>query len=207
MDSPTLKSFNYEQFWLAEQFRHEYNLSEPSLSTTASVKEEDLIQPQQQQPKKRNRKSVKTETSDDYKATKNLAKNYGKAIASFATTEIALPYLVPILLKEGLSMSDFLTYMKLAKDSIQGIDSFRAFLLITKGDSALNVAQKRAFQGISIAFIKYFSVNWIMHGRISNKIVYLKYRFKVLRRIQNPESFTYLQGPKPRKETKTNKSV
>jgi len=219
MDSPTLFTFNYQQFYQENRPRvFEFNFNEPVLSAAPSVcsidvKNEEISSQTSttsqtspaSQPRRRNRASkvAATTASEDYKATKNLAKNYGKAITSFASSSLATPYLQPILQREGLDSEDFYNYMKSAKDSIQGIDSFRAFLLVNSNDDAKLVAQKRAFQAMGIVFIKYFSVNWIMHGRINNKIVYLKNRFKILRRIQNPEVFTYLQGPKPKKEGKS----
>jgi len=219
MDSPTLIHFDYQR-WYEENYRLNFTLFEPVINSAPSVdtssfsvKNEEVSsqpsssQPSQTspQPRRRNRASgtPSNNANEDYKATKNLAKNYGKAITAFASSNLANPYLEPVLQKERLSLEDFLDYMKAAKDSIQGIDSFRAFLLVNDYDSHKLVAQKRAFQAMGIIFIKYFSVNWIMHGRINNKIVYLKNRFKILRRIQNPEVFTYLQGPKPKKDAKS----
>jgi len=198
-DSPTLSRYNYDMFYYAQQW--ENNSSDNSLSPTPSSQI-----PEDTQPRTRNRNACQKKINENYRATKNIPKNYGKAITSFSTSELATPYLDPILRREGLTNEQFMDYMKLAKESIQGIDTFRAFLLIDRNDSSLLIAKKRAFQAIGIVFIKYFSVNWIMHGRLSNKIVYLKYRFKILRRIQKPELFTYLQGPKSKKEAKVSKS-
>jgi len=74
-------------------------------------------------------------------------------------------------------------------------------LLVTSEDSAEVAAYKRVFQGLSIIFVKFFSVNWIFSGKLFNKLAHLQCRLKILRRIKNPEHFTYFKGFV--KETKT----
>jgi len=133
-------------------------------------------------------------TPEKIRCTKNIAKNYGSAIATFASSDISLPYLKQYLLEESLSLDDFLEYAKLCKKKITGIDTFRCALLVKKQDSPIVASCKRVFQKVSEVFIKYFSVNWIFTAKILHKLVYLKYRGKMLRRIQNPEYFTYLKN-------------
>jgi len=135
-------------------------------------------------PKKRTRKPS---------STKNLVINYGKAIASFATSHLAVSYLEPILKKEGVTHQEFIDFISQSKKSIGGIKSFRYLILTTEEDDERVVACKKVFREISTVFIKFFSVNWIMHGKVTHKITYLKYRFKMLRRIQDPENFTYVK--------------
>lgn len=124
---------------------------------------------------------------------KNMALNYGKAIASFAVSHLAVPYLALYLEREGVKMAEFIKFMKDRKDVIKGISGFRVLLLIEEEDTEKVIAYKRVFQAISEVFIKYFSVNWIMNGRLADKMTYMKFRFNMLRRVQNPESFTYIK--------------
>jgi len=131
--------------------------------------------------------------SEDGKATKNIAQNFGRAICNFATSEIAAPYLIPILKKEKAHIKLFKEYMNQAKKRMAGVHHFRETLLITKTDFMELKAIKKAFAEIAEVFLKNFSVNWIFHGKLSYKKAYLKYRFKLLRRIKNPELFTYLR--------------
>ena len=128
------------------------------------------------------------------RCTKNIVKNYGKVIATFACSDVSMSYLEEILKKISLPLSDFMEYMRKIKSSIEGIDSFRTALVIKDTDSETCKNCKRVFQKIGEVFIRYFSVNWIYSSRIVHKLTYLKYRFKILRRIQNPEMFTYLKG-------------
>ena len=133
-------------------------------------------------------------TPEKIRCTKNIVKNYGRAIAKFACSEMALPYLIPIINERGIEYADALAFFTKAKTQIQGIDTFRALVLVYPHDDAKEEAFKITFQKIGEAFIKYFSVNWIFHSKIVHKSTYLKYRFKMLRRLNNPELFTYLKG-------------
>lgn len=133
-------------------------------------------------------------TSEKAKITKNISLNYGKAIASFALSDIALDYLEELTKNEKIKLCQFIAFLSSTRDKIRGISGFRSLLLITNKDCAEVAACKRVFKALCEIFIKYFSVNWIIHGKMVHKEVYLKYRSKMLRRIQNPEHFTYIKA-------------
>jgi len=137
--------------------------------------------------------SEKKDKPDGCKSTKNIVINYGKAIAGFACSEIALPYLNKIIVEEGVTLQGFLTFATHAKEAIGGIASFRSLLVINEGDSEELSGFKRSLKKIAVVFIKFFSVNWIFHGRVIHKSEYLKYRFRMLRRVQDAENFTYIR--------------
>jgi len=144
--------------------------------------------------KKRPREPGSYVTSERDRATKNIVKNYGKAICSFACSEVGKPYLESVLEKHNIQQQkEFLAYISKVKESIDSIQSFRSLLLVRDDDTDDIVAFKKAFAAIGEIFIKYFSVNWIFSGRITHKDTHLKFRFKMLRRIQHPEFFTYLK--------------
>ena len=65
--------------------------------------------------------------------------------------------------------------------------------MIRQIDSFEQQELKKVFSLIGEVFIKDVSVNWIFAARIKYKKAYLKFRFKVLRRIKNPEFLTYLR--------------
>jgi len=134
-------------------------------------------------------------TPESSRAVKNVAKNYGRAICSFASSDLAKPYLTNLAMKEGVGLDDFVNYVKNMKEKIDGLFRFRSLLLKESGNSD-HKAYKKMFQMISEIFIKYFSVNWIFHSKIQYRQTHLNFRFKMLRRIQNPELFTYLQNKK-----------
>ena len=148
------------------------------------------------QPQKRQRFPGNSSTSNNVKVTKNIVTNYGKAISSFAISELATPYITPLLEKDMITIKAFQQYVADRKEEIRGILSLRRLLIISSNDTAEEAIYKKTFQAVGEVFIKYFSVNWITHGRMNNKDVYLKYRFKMLRRIRNPEWFTYLKATK-----------
>jgi len=124
--------------------------------------------------------------------TKNIVKNFGRAICNFTLSPIASPYLDPLLTEERIERKEFINFVNERKRSIDGLYKFRALLIPIKGDTEEILACKRIFRSISEVFIKFFSVNWIFHGRIQYREAHLRFRFKMLRRIQHPESFTYL---------------
>jgi len=132
-------------------------------------------------------------TLEDGRATKNIAKNFGKAICTFAMSNVAEPYLFPLLQRENLSFDAFKKQMDLTKKNIDGLYSFRSALMIKRQDNSDVQASKRIFRLIGEIFIKYFSVNWIFHSKIFHRTAHLKYRYKILRRVQNPELFTYIR--------------
>jgi len=154
-----------------------------------------------QSPAKRQRVPGFSLTSEASRATKNISKNYGRAICSFALSPLALPYLGKILEEEGVSLEDFINYIKEIKGTIDGLLHFRSIILVNKNDGPEVIRAKRAFVGVSEVFIKYFSVNWIYNSRVFHKEAHLKFRFKVLRRIKNPELFTYLKESKREKRS------
>lgn len=150
-------------------------------------------------PEDKTSQSKDTSRSENDSSLKNMTINYGRAIVKFIASPLAVPYLQIYLEKENINMKEFLNFVKNKKNTIAGICSFRALLLIEKSDTEKIRGYKKTLQFISEVFIKYFSVNWIMTGRLTHKIIYLKFRFKMLRRIQNPHLFTYI---KERKTTK-----
>lgn len=147
-------------------------------------------------PKKTKRLQDGCLTAYESKQTKNIVKNYGKAICKFSTSPMALPYLQDLIQAEGVQLTGFVNFVNLIKDQIDGLHHFRSVLLPNRRDDAETAAYRRIFKSAGLIFIKLFSVNWIFNSKIVHKIAHLGFRFKMLRRIQNPELFTYLKTPK-----------
>jgi len=129
--------------------------------------------------------------------SKNIVKNYGKALCAFSSSNIAVPYLESIIEKNGfpsnVKVTGFMSFIKAKKEAINSINSLRALLIRNEGDSNEVSAYKKIFQEASVIFLKYFVVNWIFSGKLMHKDAHLKFRFKMLRRIMDPEHFTYLK--------------
>ena len=157
--------------------------------------------------KQRQRVQGSTITPKCYLQTKNIVTNFGKAIATFASSDLAVTYLIPLFHKQkenghDIQIADFLTFVKQAKGTIGSIDGLKSLLLVKEIDEPREIAFKEVFQSIAEVFIKYFSVNWITHGRVTYKLEHLKFRQKMLRRVQNPELFFNLKNSKEKRAKK-----
>ena len=144
-------------------------------------------------PEIRRRKPDGSFTPLQSRCTKNIVKNYGKAICNFAASKLALPYLEPLIANEDFNFEKFAEYCLEKKSTIDSIESFRILFIITSEDSLTEASYKRILKSIGIIFIKYFSVNWIFSSKLLYRMEYLKCRNRILRRIQNPEAFSCLK--------------
>jgi len=125
------------------------------------------------------------------KRLKNLVKNYGKNCAMFAISEVAHEYLLEILRKEKIL--EFKEWVKCQIPKITNIANFRDMLLVAEKDNHEVALYKKAFKNISEIFVRDFSHNWIMNSsRLNDAKGYLFARFKMLRRIRDPQRFTYV---------------
>lgn len=127
-------------------------------------------------------------------SNKNIVKNFARAMVNFTLSDIALYYLEPITENEGVNLKKFIAFIQNQKQNINSIRTLRELLLITKNDSDEISQYKRVFRDVCEVFVKYFSVNWIYSSKLADRMTHLKYRFKILRRIRNPEHFTYLEN-------------
>ncbi len=130
--------------------------------------------------------------SEETKSTKNIVKNYGNAIASFACSKLAIPYLTDFLKNESIKTDQFQEYISNQKRSLCNIYNLRHLLQESELDSKEEKVKKIVFKKIAEVFIKYFSVNWIFNSRLKHREAHLRFRGKMLRRIQKPELFTYM---------------
>ena len=173
------------------------------IECSESATPETSIKPKRRYRKRAARKRISEEQKEEkkrqYQATKNLTKNYGSAITSFAGSKLAYPYYKLLLSKENLDSNAYYKYVKYAKKNTRTIEGFRGLILVNEADSHEVQACKRILQAMGIVFIKYFSVNWIMNGKLNCKMTYLKMRGRILRKIQDPSTFTSVIGDKEKK--------
>ena len=126
-------------------------------------------------------------------SSNNIMKNYSRALTNFTLSKVAQPYVESSLETHGIARAYFYRFIKKDKQKMNCIQSLRNKLLIYPSDVE-NVARcKRVFQAVCEVFLKYFSVNWIFSSKVNDRLMHLKYRFKILRRVRNPEHFTYLK--------------
>jgi len=123
----------------------------------------------------------------------NIIKNYGRAMTNFALSPLAVPFLETILPKSGSEISAFTSFILKKKKSANCIKKLREMLPSQVNQGAPNHTEKLAFQELCVVFLKFFSVNWLFSSKIDDKTTHLAYRLKILRRIKNPDHFTYLK--------------
>jgi len=123
----------------------------------------------------------------------NIMKNYGRAMTNFALSTTARYYLVTIATRNDVSLQDFSEYIRRKKKSANCIKQIRRMLPLDEDENDEEFKLKKVFQELCVVFLKFFSVNWLYSSKIAEKVQHLKYRFKILRRVQNPQYFTYLK--------------
>jgi len=126
-------------------------------------------------------------------SAKNIVKNFGRAMVTFAISKVAVPYIEEKLKELNLSYQAFHRYLFQRKENMDGISSLRGLILVESHDDDETAAIKMVFQYTSEIFLKYFSVNWIYNSKLGDKLAHVKSRFKILRRIRKPEHFTYFR--------------
>jgi len=174
----------------------EYSPEESSYCSPSKIVHKTIHKVQYQETEilaKRNRVPGSPISKYSDRCLKNAAKNFGRAICNFVLSELSEDYLVPLVTEYGVEKKKFKNFIKDKKDNLDGIESFRELLLVHDRDTKATSSYKKIFQKLGEIFIKYFSVNWIFAGKLTYKIEYLKFRYKMLRRIQNPELFTYIR--------------
>ena len=179
------------------------NLNDSEMQDTHFRDEETIMRRKSVLSEVRNRSAKKqfqaaNSPSKAMKSSNNIMKNYSRALVNFALSKSAKPYLDCIIEKENIAHFDFEWFISSGRRKVNCIKSLREKLLITTDDSERIAGCKRAFRDICVVFLKIFSVNWIFNSKISDRRTHLMYRFKILRRVRNPEHFTYLEGPKRR---------
>jgi hypothetical protein len=113
-------------------------------------------------------------------------------MANFASSDLAIPYIKDIPEVNHIDIKKFTKYALQLRDSIQNIETLKKALVIEEKNTHEEAIQKLVFKNLSEIFMKYFCVNWIFSGKIRHKIDYLKFRGTILRRIKEPQTFTYL---------------
>ncbi len=124
----------------------------------------------------------------------NVMKNYARAMINFALSSLADPYKEKIPQNSQITSETFRRILLEQKKKINCIANLRNLLLVEDQDPEEMKIFKPIFQALSKVFIKYFSVNWIYNGRLADKYKYIQYRGKMLRRVQDPQHFTYLEN-------------
>jgi hypothetical protein len=194
IEAPETKEYNFERTLIYEDPSY---MPQPKYQLRSRGKADALVKKplQKEQIGGRSQSGVCESLGNDHEhSTKNIVKNYGNAIIGFGITKVALPYIQDKAEEYGVNVAEFQKFMSTKKDSISGIDSLRSFLMESNKDTEQTRGFKAMFKHLAVVFIKYFSVNWIFNSKIKYKEAHLKFRNRMLRRIMDPEHFTYLKS-------------
>ena len=163
----------------------------PTLSIVPKSSENKVLKVTRSKKIPKIKKSKKNKFTRESERLKNIVKNYGKKCANFAIGKIGQSILREKFTHE--EYSQFKEYIKLRVCKITNIQNFRDMLLVLESDSVKIAKFKESFQFVSEIFIRNYAICWIFHSSRMNDVKgHVFARHKMLRRIQDPKSFTYI---------------
>jgi len=121
----------------------------------------------------------------------NIMKNYCRAMVNFGLSEIVRPYLINEA-GNGLSYERYQQILNCKRRGVNCIKGLRNLLVEERRDSQETRQWKAMFQKCCEVFLKYFCVNWIFQSKVDDKMKHLRYRARLLRRVQKPAYFQFL---------------
>ncbi|CAK86735.1 unnamed protein product (macronuclear) [Paramecium tetraurelia] len=142
------------------------------------------------------KRCVFQESSDSYKIsrkkkgskvndTKNITKNFSKAIISYILNNEEL--ILGFMKKD--QYDSFVQLLKTKKNQMTNIKQLRDLWV----DGGKNPDFNRVFRIISQYFLKNQSVAYVYNSRISNTAWHLKYRQNLLRALKEPDNFKFIK--------------
>jgi len=132
----------------------------------------------------------------------NIIKNFIKAISAFSTSDLALPYLIPLLDNTNVTQEKFVSYVFTYKEKVDSLKGLIDLTLAEDNESKETINCKKIFKDLSIIFLKYFAVNWIFGStKLKHRKVLLKNRFIIKRKIENPDMKVKIIRPKRKSAT------
>lgn len=111
--------------------------------------------------------------------TKNIPKNYGKAILSYI---LRSPKTRKLVSNMGVNLSDFLIQIRKMKNKINSIDGLRKMW----GSDDLENNMKKCIRILSYQFMRKHCLRYIFHSKVRNFCTHIKYRQKLIEGIESP---------------------
>lgn len=119
--------------------------------------------------------------------TKNIPKNYGKAILTHIQKNT---YTVKkILAHEGVSFAEFMSQVRKNKTRINSIADLRKMW----GEGDYDNKMKKCFRMLSHDFMRRHCLMYIFNSRVKNFGTHIKYRRKIISGIEKPSDFTNIK--------------
>lgn len=108
--------------------------------------------------------------------TKNIPKNYGKAILSFISKSSMTG---KVVFRFGLNLSDFLIQIRKMKHRINSIDGLRKMW----GSDQMDNKMKKCIRILSYEFMRKHCLRYIFYSKVRNFGTHIKYRQKLIEGI------------------------
>lgn len=119
--------------------------------------------------------------------TKNIPKNFGKAIVSFIEKQEKLT--MSILQRfPNLDYAQFILEMRQRRRRINSIADLRALWLEAENRFA------EPTRILSLIFLKKHSLPYIFHSRVTNYEGHIKYRYRLMEALKDPQNFTSIKS-------------
>ncbi|CAD8088591.1 unnamed protein product [Paramecium primaurelia] len=119
--------------------------------------------------------------------TKNITKNFSKAIISYITQNKD----IGLKLLDTQEFEDFMQILKEKKNKMTNIQQLRELWVDCEDEKLKQFNQ--TFRIFSQYFLRQQSVAYIYNSRIMNTGWHLKYRYNLLRALREPQNFKYIK--------------
>ncbi|CAD8080692.1 unnamed protein product [Paramecium primaurelia] len=127
-------------------------------------------------------------SSQEQKDTKNIPKNYCKAIITFASKHKALCHQI---LGDQLKVVKFLERITVYKKKLMNIRIFSA--LLSQSEDPDEEEFNQTFRILSRIFVKKYAINYIFNSKIVQHNWHLRYRQQIYKGIKNPKNFSHIK--------------
>lgn len=120
--------------------------------------------------------------------TKNIPKNYGKAILTFIQKSSKTKSFINQS-GLGVTFSEFMMQVRRIKKKVNSIESLRKMW----GSDNLDHKIKKCIRILSYKFMRKHCLQYIFHSKVKNYGVHIKYRQKLIEGIENPAAFNHIK--------------
>ncbi|CAK87425.1 unnamed protein product (macronuclear) [Paramecium tetraurelia] len=126
--------------------------------------------------------------NQEQKDTKNIPKNYCKAIITFASKNPALCHQI---LGDQLKVVKFLERITVYKRKLMNIRTFSG--LLSQSEDPHEEEFNQTFRILSRIFVKKYAINYIFNSKIVQHNWHLRYRQQIYKGIKNPKNFSHIK--------------
>ena len=118
--------------------------------------------------------------------TKNIPKNYGKAILTFIQKS---PKSRKLAAEMGIPFPDFMMLVRRTKKKVNSIEGLRKMW----GSENLQHQIRKCIRILSYDFMRKHCLRYIFHSKVRNYGTHIKYRKRLIEGIENPVAFHHIK--------------